>query len=181
MGITISSLGKSHSEKEKHRKADVSTVTPRSVKELDTSGRGCCRHGHGRYVISLLSNMASQSFSLSKGCRFHVFHPLRCRQQSPISCKDFLPPQNRPHRYLTLQILRSSPFQQQALKAAEQKTFPIFLHPLHPFIFSPSMPAHAKRAAHQSKETLHSGSYQEHQGEDPLSQQFLPMLCPKRL
>ena len=164
MGITISSVGKSHSEKEKHRRADVSTATPRSVKELDTSGRGCCRHGHGRYVISLLSNMASLSFSLSKGCRFHVFHPLRCRQQSPISCKDFLLPQNRLHRYPTLQIdkLRSSPFQQ-AIPAAEVKMFLISLHPLHPFIFSPSMPACAKKAAHQSKGALHSRSYQEHQ------------------
>ena len=180
MGITFSSVGKSHSEKEKQRRPEVSTVTPRSVKEHDTSGRGCCRHGHGRYDIAYLLSMASQSVSLSKGRRFHMLHPLRCRQQSPISCEDFLTPQNRPHRYLTPQILRSSPFQQ-AIPATEQKMFIISLHPLHPFIFSPSMPACAKKAARQSKGILHSRSYQEHQGEDPLSQQFPPMLFPKRL
>ena len=48
MGITISSVSKSPSEKGKHRSLEVSTVTPRSAKEHDTSGRGCCRHGHGR-------------------------------------------------------------------------------------------------------------------------------------
>ena len=176
MGITVLSVGKSHSEKEKHRSPEVSTVTPRSVKEHDTSGRGCCRHGHGRYEISLLS-MASQSVSLSKGRRFHVFHLLQCHQQSLISCKDFLPAQKRPHRYLTPQISRSSPFQQEVIiqTAAEQEMFLISLLPLHPFIFSPSMPACAKKAAHQSKGTLPGRSYQEHRGEDPLSQRFPPM------